>query len=116
MDNELEKRFSSYLIKNLKGHAHRQKIKYYKNSEITSLSDEDISKVSFSNYLQANNELENIDVNYNQPEKAFSNIKYYQAMKQIPLKQKQVLYLLAVENLTAEEVSKMLNISSKENV
>ena len=95
MDNELEKRFSSYLIKNLKGYAHRQRIKYYKNSEITYLSDEDISKVSFKNYLQTNNELENIDVNYNQPEKAFSNIKYYRAMKRNTFKTKTSFILVS---------------------
>lgn len=113
MTNELEKSFSNYLKKNLKGYVHRKKMKYYENqNRTTSLSEEHIAKSSFLNYLLKENSLENIDVSYSEPEKVFSNYQYYIAMKKVPLKQKQALYLLVVDEYTVNEVSKILNTST----
>ena len=45
MSNELEKRFTTYLNKTLKGYSNKQKIKYQKESIIkNSLSDSDIRR------------------------------------------------------------------------
>lgn len=107
MSNELEKRFTTYLNKTLKGYSNKQKIKYQKESIIkNSLSDSDIRKISFKNYLLNNNELEDIDVNINHLENIFHNEKYCKAMKKVSLKQRQVLYLLFVEEYNTKEVAK----------
>ena len=50
-------------------------------------------------------------MNYKCPEKAFSNPKYYEAMKKVSNRQKQALYLLVVDGLTTEEVGKILKTS-----
>ena len=105
MSNELEKRFTTYLNKTLKGYSNKQQIKYQKESIIkNSLSDSDIRKISFKNYLLNNNELEDIDVNINHLENIFHNEKYCKAMKKVSLKQRQVLYLLFVEEFARKKV------------
>ena len=70
------------------------------------MSDSDIRKISFKNYLLNNNELEDIDVNINHLENIFHNEKYCKAMKKVSLKQRQVLYLLFVEEYNTKEVAK----------
>ena len=93
MENELEKRFTTYLNKTLKGYANRQKIKYQNEINITkNLSNADITKLSYKNYLLNNNSFEDIDVDINHLENIFHNENYYKAMKIVPLKQRQILY------------------------
>lgn len=115
MSNELEKKFSTYLKKHLKGYSNRQKLKYLRNINIeTDLTETNITKVSFINYsLGQENSLENLDVDYKHPEKAFSDPKYYKAMKKVPSKQKQALYLLVVDEFTVKEVAKILETSPR---
>ena len=50
-----------------------------------------------------------LDVNSEQPEKAFSSLEYYKAMKEVPLNQKKALYLLVVCEFSLLQVAKMLN-------
>lgn len=113
MENELEKRLTAYLNKTLKGYANRQKIKHQNEINITkNLSDADITKISYKNYLLTNNNLEDIDVDINHLENIFYNENYYKAMKIVPLKQRQILYLLFVKEYTIDEVAKMLKTTS----
>ena len=113
MENELEKRFTTYLNKTLKGYANRQKIKYQNEINITkNLSNADITKLSYKNYLLNNNSFEDIDVDINHLENIFHNENYYKAMTIVPLKQRQILYLLFVKEYTIDEIAKMLKITS----
>lgn len=114
MDKEIEKRFTSYLKKVLKGYSNKQKVKYLieinTNSE---LSDKQINKLSYKNYLQRNtDEIDNIDVDINHLENIFHNERYYKAMKKVPLKQRQVLYLLVVKEYNLREVAEILKTTT----
>ena len=71
-----------------------------------------ITKLSYKNYLLTNNSFEDIDVDINHLENIFHNENYYRAMKIVPLKQRQILYLLFVKEYTIDEVAKMLKITS----
>lgn len=115
MSKEIDEKFSIYLRKTLKGYANRQKQRYLKNVNIeTDLNDINISKLSFEKYLsKQENSFDNLDVDYKHPENAFSNPKYYKAMKRVPIIQKQALYLLVVDALTSNEVAKILNTTPR---
>ena len=113
MSNELEKRFTTYLNKTLRGYSNRQKIKYQEKTNIEdNLTDLDINKISYKNYLLSTNEIDNIDVDINHLENIFHNEKYCKAMKKVPLKQRQVLYLLFVEEYTTKEVAKYFHTTT----
>lgn len=113
MSNELEKRFTTYLNKTLRGYSNRQKIKYQEKTSIEdNLTDLDINKISYKNYLLNINEIDNIDVDINHLENIFHNEKYCKAMKKVPLKQRQVLYLLFVEEYTTKEVAKYFHTTT----
>lgn len=113
MSNELEKRFTTYLNKTLRGYSNRQKIKYQEKTNIEdNLTDLDINKISYKNYLLNINEIDNIDVDINHLENIFHNEKYCKAMKKVPLKQRQVLYLLFVEEYTTKEVAKYFHTTT----
>ena len=113
MSNELEKRFTTYLNKTLRGYSNRQKIKYQEKTNIEdNLTDLDINKISYKNYLLNINEIDNIDVDINHLENIFHNEKYCKAMKKISLKQRQVLYLLFVEEYTTKEVAKYFHTTT----
>lgn len=60
------------------------------------------------------NDLEDREIDYKKLEKVFTNYEHYKAMKNIPVKQKQVLYLLIVKGYTNEEVAQMLNTTKEE--
>ena len=65
-------------------------------------------------YLEkAKDELEILDISSDCPEKAFTNREYYEAMKKVDKRQKKALYLLVVDELTAEQVGKILGTSVK---
>ena len=82
MSNELEKRFTTYLNKTLRGYSNRQKIKYQEKTNIEdNLTNLDINKISYKNYLLNTNEIDNIDVDINHLENIFHNEKYCKAMK-----------------------------------
>lgn len=66
-------------------------------------------KIYIKNY-NMNIRFANLDVDSDHPEKAFSNIRYYKAMKAVPLKQKKALYLLEVSRLSLRDVAKILGI------
>ena len=51
-----------------------------------------------------------MDINH--LENIFHNENYYKAMKIVPLKQRQILYLLFVKEYTIDEIAKMLKITS----
>lgn len=70
-----------------------------------------IKKILYENYTK--NEFTDIDVSAEHPENAFEDKKYYQAMKQVPILQKRVLYLIEVCGYSNKQVSKMLNIKVK---
>lgn len=55
------------------------------------------------------NEFDDLDVTSNTPEKAFSSVKYYNAMKEVPVSQKKALYLLVVCEYSILQVAKMLH-------
>ena len=113
MSNELEKRFTTYLNKTLRGYSNRQKIKYQEKTNIEdNLTDLDVNKISYKNYLLNTNEIDNIDVDINHLENIFHNEKYCKAMKKVPLKQRQVLYLLFVEEYTTKEVAKYFHTTT----
>lgn len=107
MNSDIEKRFTSYLNKVLKGYSKRKKILYQNELSIKSeLSEIDIAKLSFKDYLLADDEgLQNIDVDINHLENIFQNELYYKAMKNVPLNQRQVLYLLFVDDYTTKEIA-----------
>lgn len=114
MDKEIEKRFTSYLKKVLKGYSNKQKVKYLREINTNSeLSDKQINKLSYKNYLQRNtDEIDNIDVDINHLENIFHNERYYKAMKKVPLKQRQVLYLLVVKEYNLREVAEILKTTT----
>ena len=113
MSNELEKRFTTYLNKTLRGYSNRQKIKFQEKNNIEdNLTDLDIHKISYKNYLLNTSEIDNIDVDINHLENIFHNEKYCKAMKKVPLKQRQVLYLLFVEEYTTKEVAKYFHTTT----
>ena len=112
MENDLEKRLSSYLKKTIRGHEKEKRNYYNKRVKEEELNERNVCKISYKKYLDNyNNDFHDIDVNCNCPENAFSNPEYYKAMKKVPLKEKQVLYLTAVEELTIKEVSNILKTS-----
>lgn len=55
-----------------------------------------------------------IDVNAEHLEKAFTNKKYYLAMKPLHLEEKQVLYYSIVKNYPLSRISKIMNLSKNE--
>lgn len=114
MENSLEKRFSVYLKKVLKGYSIKQKKKYQRNTENDyELSDKEIVKLSYRKYLQnENEEWENIDVDENHLENIFHNEKYYKAMKRVPIKQRKILYFLIVKEYSTNEVAKIFKTTS----
>ena len=113
MKNKIERRFSAYLNKTLKGYAKKQKIKYQKELDRNKrLSDTDIIKASYKNYLLNNDSFEDIDVDINHLENIFHNEKYCIAMRNVPLRQRQVLYLLFIKEYTIDEVAKMFKTTS----
>lgn len=114
MENSLEKRFSVYLKKVLKGYSIKQKKKYQRNTENDyELSDKEIVKLSYRKYLQnENEEWENIDVDENHLENIFHNEEYYKAMKRVPIKQRQILYFLIVKEYSTNEVAKIFKTTS----
>lgn len=114
MENSLEKRFSVYLKKVLKGYSIKQKKKYQRNTENDyELSDKEIVKLSYRKYLQnENEEWENIDVDENHLENIFHNEKYYKSMKRVPIKQRKILYFLIVKEYSTNEVAKIFKTTS----
>ena len=112
-NDQLEKRLTAYLNKVIVGFSKDKKKIYNRYSieknHLLNLSDEKIEKsklITNDNYI-----LDEIDVNYLNPEKAFSDFKYYKAMKKVPSIQSKVLYLLEVEKISKGEVTKLLNIN-----
>lgn len=112
---QLEKRLTAYLNKVIVGFSKDRKKVYnrYRIEKNYSLNEleEKIDKaklVKNDSYI-----LDEIDVNYLCPEKAFTDFKYYKAMKKVPSIQSKVLYLLKVERISKVEVAKLLHI--KEN-
>ena len=85
---------------------------YLDNEQRKELDVQLIEKISFKNYTGI--EFTNIDLNSNQPENAFDDIRHYKAMKDIPLKQKKALYLLAVSGLSIKQVAKILDVTPTE--
>jgi|GEM_PF-2442204 sigma-70, region 4 len=115
MDNkEIEKRFSTYLKKILKGYSNKQKLEYLREINTNSeLSDKQINKLSYQNYLQNNiDEIDNIDVDINHLENIFHNERYFEAMKKVPLKQRQVLYLLVVKQYNLSDVAEIFKTTT----
>lgn len=115
MDNkEIEKRFSTYLKKILKGYSNKQKLKYLREINTNSeLSDKQINKLSYQNYLQNNiDEIDNIDVDINHLENIFHNERYFEAMEKVPLKQRQVLYLLVVKQYNLSDVAEIFKTTT----
>ena len=111
MNNDLEKRLTAYLKKTLRGYKHR---KQEKEQAVQEEFNEIIEqKVSLQKYLEkAKDELEILDISSDCPEKAFTNREYYEAMKKVDKRQKKALYLLVVDELTAEQVGKILGTSA----
>lgn len=75
----------------------------------------ELDKISYQNYQRkqyTNEEL--IDINH--LENAFHNEIYYRAMKEIPLPEKRVLYLVILEASDLESVCKTLKVSKSEVV
>lgn len=85
---------------------------YLDNEQMKELDVKLVEKISFKNYTGI--EFANIDLDSNHPENAFDDVKYYKAMKDIPLKQKKALYLLAVEGLSIKRVAKLLDVTQNE--
>ena len=54
---------------------------------------------------------DDLDVDYKHLENAFTNKKYYLAMKTLSLQEKQVLYYLAIENYSLKKTSILMNLS-----
>ena len=111
MQNDLEKRFTAYLKKTLRGYKHRrQEQEKLTQEEFNEIIEQ---KVSLQKYLEkTKDELEILDINSDCPEKAFTNREYYEAMKKVDKRQKKALYLLVVDELTAEQVGKILDTSA----
>lgn len=84
---------------------------YLDNEQMEELDVKLVEKISFKNYTGI--EFANIDLDSEHPENAFSDEKYYKAMKDIPRQQKKALYLLAVEGLSIKQVAKMLNVTQE---
>lgn len=71
-----------------------------------------LDKISKSPYFKK--DIDGLDITADTPEKAFSNIKYYQAMKEVPLFQKKALFFLVVCDYSLLQVSQMLNKTPSE--
>lgn len=94
---------------------------YFDNSYIKGTKEEiqknfekHFDKIAFQNYT--GNELDEIDLDSAHLENAFTNKKYYLAMKLLPLTEKEVLYYSVIENYSLTTISKKLKISKKEVV
>lgn len=85
---------------------------YLDNEQKKHLDVKLVDKISFKSYTGI--EFANIDLDSNHPENAFTDIRYYNAMKDIPLEQKKILYLLVVEGLSIKQVSKIFKITPDE--
>lgn len=64
-------------------------------------------------YEKLMQQIENDDVDMEQLENIFTDKNYYLAMKNVPLIEKKILYLLYVEGIETEEVSRRLNLRKK---
>jgi len=54
-------------------------------------------------------------ITYSDIEKIFTDERHYRAMKRLPNKGKLVLFLLAIEEMSVEQIAEMLN-TTKDNV
>lgn len=67
-----------------------------------------------SNNIFFRKDINNLDITEDTPEKAFTNIKYYNAMKTVPLVEKKALFLLVVCEYSLLQVSTMLRKTPSE--
>ncbi len=58
--------------------------------------------------------MDNIDVDINHLENIFEDETYYLAMKQVPLLEKQVLYLSYVKNIKLNDICRILKLQKKQ--
>lgn len=105
--------FTSYIVEIIKNTAinYKKKKSYILNKEIQSLDkakiDEEI--ISIGNEIK-DDEVERI--NYQELEKIFTKKEYYNAMKWLRDKEKLVLYLNVIKQLSLETVAILLNTNS----
>lgn len=114
-NNQLEKRLTAYLNKAIVGFSKEKKKIYnrYNNEKKYTLSLLDVQILKDKMTINDEYIVDEIDVNYLNPEKAFFDLKYYSAMKKVPSIQSKALYLLEVEKVSKAEAAKLLHI--KEN-
>lgn len=59
-------------------------------------------------------EFDEIDISAEHLENAFTNKKYYLAMKPLPIQEKQVLYYSAIKSYPLQRISAVMNLSKNE--
>lgn len=109
-NNSLERKFNSYIGKVIYGYAKdRKKLinKYGMEEEYTNFINH---KFSLNKPNEEDAIIENLENDYRYPENAFSDEKYYLAMKNIRLNHRQAFYLLVVENKSINEVAEILDL------
>ena len=75
----------------------------------------ELDKISYQNYQREQSSKEKI-IDMNHLENAFQNEIYYMAMKEVPPKEKRVLYLAIVEASDLENVCEILKVSKSEAI
>ncbi len=70
-----------------------------------------LKRFKYKNYMK--NQFAEIDVDAEHLENAFEDKQYYKAMKQVPIIQKRILYLVEVCGYSYKQVARMLNIKVK---
>lgn len=97
-------KFTNFIVKLIKNSA----INYYKQKELyqSRISDIDIENIEI---MEGEIMSSSFFDPKTKPEDVFSDLVFYNAMKKLSDKQKQVLWLLVVEDIKAEEVAKRFN-------
>ncbi len=108
--DEIRKSFNNYIHKVIKSKSidYKRKLAIRQRRE-QKLEDSEIQKVSLlQEYNYANLEL---NINYRELEKVFTDKIFHNAMEELSDKYKQVLYFFVVKEMTSEEVGNILNIT-----
>ena len=105
--------FTSYIVEIIKNTAinYKKKERYILNKEIQSLEKTEINEdiISVENEIK-DEEVERI--NYQELEKIFTKKEYYNAMKWLRDKEKLVLYLNVIKQLSLETIAILLNTNA----
>ena len=105
--------FTSYIVEIIKNTAinYKKKKSYILNKEIQCLEQSEIAEKVIKEENQLNGE-EVEKINYKELEKIFTKKEYYNAMKNLEDREKQVLYLSEIKQLPLKKVAILLKTNA----